>query len=99
MSATVFWNCQVRPTPPTFEFLAKPKIATISSILHHPRARPVVPSVHCAEKDKSNPDRSMRAQAQKVFLKLPRDKQTMMFSATLSKNIREVIKKFMHKVA
>jgi superfamily II DNA/RNA helicase len=37
----------------------------------------------------------MRADVQEIFKKTPHDKQVMMFSATLSKEIRPVVKKFM----
>lgn len=37
----------------------------------------------------------MRTTVQKIFKETPREKQVMMFSATLSKEIREVCKKFM----
>ena len=37
----------------------------------------------------------MRADIQEIFKKTPHDKQVMMFSATLSKDIRPVCKKFM----
>lgn len=37
----------------------------------------------------------MRRDVQEIFKATPRDKQTMMFSATLSKSMREVCKKFM----
>ena len=37
----------------------------------------------------------MRADVQEIFKMTPHDKQTMMFSATLSKEIRPVVKRFM----
>merc|ERR1712118_405433 len=37
----------------------------------------------------------MRGDIQKIFLKTPKKKQVMMFSATMDKDIREVCKKFM----
>ena len=37
----------------------------------------------------------MRSDIQEIFKKTPHDKQVMMFSATLSKEIRPVVKKFM----
>jgi superfamily II DNA/RNA helicase len=40
----------------------------------------------------------MRRDVQNIFVKTPHDKQVMMFSATLNKEVREVCKKFMHKV-
>ena len=39
----------------------------------------------------------MRADIQEIFKKTPHDKQVMMFSATLSKEIRPVCKKFMNE--
>eukprot|EP00727_Mastigamoeba_balamuthi_P011904 m51a1_g7336 putative atp-dependent rna helicase uap56 (425) ;mRNA; f:192287-194093 len=38
----------------------------------------------------------MRAAMQRIFLKTPRDKQVMMFSATLPEEVRPACKKFMH---
>ncbi len=40
----------------------------------------------------------MREDVQKIFLETPREKQVMMFSATLSKDIRPVCRKFMRQV-
>lgn len=40
----------------------------------------------------------MRADVQAIFRHTPHDKQVMMFSATLNKEIREVCKKFMQEV-
>ena len=40
----------------------------------------------------------MRADVQEIFKMTPHDKQVMMFSATLSKEIRPVCKKFMQDV-
>ncbi len=40
----------------------------------------------------------MRADIQEIFKKTPHDKQVMMFSATLAKEIRAVCKKFMTDV-
>ena len=40
----------------------------------------------------------MRADVQEIFKMTPHDKQVMMFSATLSKEIRPVVKKFMQDV-
>jgi superfamily II DNA/RNA helicase len=40
----------------------------------------------------------MRRDVQEIFKMTPREKQVMMFSATLSKEIRAVCKKFMHEV-
>jgi superfamily II DNA/RNA helicase len=40
----------------------------------------------------------MRADVQEIFKMTPHDKQVMMFSATLSKDIRPVCKKFMQDV-
>lgn len=40
----------------------------------------------------------MRADVQKIFRLTPHTKQVMMFSATLSEEIRNVCKKFMHNV-
>ena len=37
----------------------------------------------------------MRRDVQEIFKKTPHEKQVMMFSATLSKEIRPVVKKFM----
>jgi ATP-dependent RNA helicase UAP56/SUB2 len=40
----------------------------------------------------------MRNDVQNIFFATPRQKQVMMFSATLPKEIRPVVKKFMHSV-
>lgn len=40
----------------------------------------------------------MRGDVQNIFKKTPHDKQVMMFSATLNKEIRNVCRKFMQKV-
>lgn len=40
----------------------------------------------------------MRADVQSIFIKSPHEKQVMMFSATLSKEIRPICKKFMQNV-
>jgi len=40
----------------------------------------------------------MREVVQKIFMETPHEKQVMMFSATLSKEIRPVCRKFMHEV-
>jgi ATP-dependent RNA helicase UAP56/SUB2 len=47
------------------------------------------------ECDKMLEAMDMRKQVQKVFLKTPHEKQVMMYSATLSKEVRTVCKKFM----
>jgi ATP-dependent RNA helicase UAP56/SUB2 len=41
----------------------------------------------------------MRRDVQAIFRKTPHNKQVMMFSATLSKEIRPVCKKFMQNVS
>lgn len=41
----------------------------------------------------------MRGDVQEIFKMTPHDKQVMMFSATLSKEIRPVCKKFMNDVS
>ncbi len=41
----------------------------------------------------------MRADVQEIFKMTPHDKQVMMFSATLSKEVRPVCKKFMQDVS
>jgi ATP-dependent RNA helicase UAP56/SUB2 len=41
----------------------------------------------------------MRADVQEIFKMTPHDKQVMMFSATLIKEIRPVCKKFMQDVS
>jgi hypothetical protein len=40
----------------------------------------------------------MRSDVQAIFKETPHDKQVMMFSATMAKEIRTVCKKFMNKV-
>jgi len=48
--------------------------------------------------DKYMYDADMRKDVQEIFKMTPHDKQVMMFSATLSKEIRPVCKKFMQDV-
>lgn len=48
------------------------------------------------ECDKLLESLDMRKDVQKIFRMTPRNKQVMMFSATLSEEIRDVCKKFMH---
>jgi ATP-dependent RNA helicase UAP56/SUB2 len=48
------------------------------------------------ECDKMLESLDMRADIQKIFKMTPHDKQVMMFSATLSNEIRPICKKFMH---
>lgn len=51
------------------------------------------------ECDKMLEQLDMRDDVQKIFQRTPHEKQVMMFSATLSKDIREVCRKFMkHKM-
>lgn len=50
------------------------------------------------ECDKMLESLDMRADVQKIFKLTPHEKQVMMFSATLSDQIRPVCKKFMHNV-
>jgi ATP-dependent RNA helicase UAP56/SUB2 len=40
----------------------------------------------------------MRGDVQKIFMETPKEKQVMMFSATMPKEIRELCRKFMHQV-
>lgn len=47
------------------------------------------------ECDKMLEEQSMRRDVQKIFVKTPHQKQVMMFSATMDKEIRPVCKKFM----
>ena len=42
--------------------------------------------------------KDMRADVQEIFKMTPHEKQVMMFSATLSKEIRPICKKFMQDV-
>ena len=52
----------------------------------------------CALRRLSGRPADMRADIQEIFKRTPHDKQVMMFSATLSKEIRLVCKKFMTDV-
>jgi len=49
------------------------------------------------ECDKMLQQLDMREDVQKIFLETPREKQVMMFTATLPKDIRPVCRKFMHQ--
>ena len=62
--------------------------------------RPWVRSIECITRDLTcNLVLSdMRKDVQDIFKMTPREKQVMMFSATLAKEIRPVVKKFMHEV-
>ena len=51
------------------------------------------------ECDKCLESVDMRADVQAIFRKTPHDKQVMMFSATLSADVRPVCKKFMRDVS
>jgi ATP-dependent RNA helicase UAP56/SUB2 len=42
---------------------------------------------------------SMRRDVQRIFAKTPHNKQVMMFSATLSDEVRAICKRFMHNVS
>ncbi len=59
-------------------------------------------AVRCAWKTSADADRGaradMRADVQEIFKMTPHDKQVMMFSATLSAEVRPVCKKFMSDV-
>lgn len=46
-----------------------------------------------------NPLADMRSDVQEIFRLTPHEKQVMMFSATLSKEIRPVCRKFMQDVS
>eukprot|EP00020_Sapocribrum_chincoteaguense_P001333 CAMPEP_0170745738 /NCGR_PEP_ID=MMETSP0437-20130122/8447_1 /TAXON_ID=0 /ORGANISM="Sexangularia sp." /LENGTH=454 /DNA_ID=CAMNT_0011084465 /DNA_START=449 /DNA_END=1813 /DNA_ORIENTATION=- len=48
------------------------------------------------ECDKMLEELSMRSDVQRIFQKTPHEKQTMMFTATLSEEMRSVCKRFMH---
>lgn len=50
------------------------------------------------ECDKCLESIDMRADVQAIFKRTPHDKQVMMFSATLSSDVRPVCKKFMRDV-
>lgn len=51
------------------------------------------------ECDKSLGSLDMRGDIQEIFVKTPQDKQVMMFSATISKEMRDICRKFMkHKM-
>jgi superfamily II DNA/RNA helicase len=41
----------------------------------------------------------MRSDVQSIFIAMPRDKQVLMFSATLPKELRPLCKRFTHKVS
>ena len=49
------------------------------------------------ECDKILEQQDMRQDVQEIFITTPRDKQVMMFSATLAKEIRPICRKFMHE--
>lgn len=75
-------------TPGRVKALAEEKSLDLSHIRHF-----VID-----ECDKCLESIDMRADVQAIFKKTPHDKQVMMFSATLSSDIRPVVKKFMRDV-
>jgi len=75
-------------TPGRVKALAEEKSLDLSHIRHF-----VID-----ECDKCLESIDMRADVQAIFKKTPHDKQVMMFSATLSSEIRPVVKKFMRDV-
>jgi len=73
-------------TPGRILQLANEKALSLNSIKHF-----------CLDEcDKMLESLDMRRDVQKIFKMTPHDKQVMMFSATLSNDIRPVCKKFMH---
>ncbi len=74
--------------PPCLPQLAEEKALDLSHVRHF-----VVD-----ECDKCLESIDMRADVQAIFKRTPHDKQVMMFSATLSQDIRPVCKKFMRDV-
>jgi ATP-dependent RNA helicase UAP56/SUB2 len=74
----------VHAAPPLFQ-LAKDGDLSLKSVRHFV----------LDECDKMLETLDMRGDVQEIFKKTPHDKQVMMFSATLSKDIRLVCKKFM----
>jgi ATP-dependent RNA helicase UAP56/SUB2 len=72
-------------TPGRILQLVKEKALDVSSVRHFV----------LDECDKMLDSVSMRSQIQQIFLYTPHDKQVMMFSATLSNEIRPIAKKFM----
>lgn len=58
----------------------------------------LAPSTSLTSPSLPTPPADMRGDIQEIFKKTPHDKQVMMFSATLSKEIRPVCKKFMTNV-
>ena len=73
---------------PTLQQLAEEKALNLGSVRHF-----IVD-----ECDKCLENVDMRADVQAIFKRTPHDKQVMMFSATLSADIRPVVKKFMRDV-
>lgn len=76
-------------TPGRIKALAEEKAMDLSHVRHF-----VVD-----ECDKCLESIDMRADVQAIFKKTPHDKQVMMFSATLSSDVRPVCKKFMRDVS
>ena len=76
-------------TPGRVKALAEEKAMDLSHVRHF-----VVD-----ECDKCLESIDMRADVQAIFKKTPHDKQVMMFSATLSSDVRPVVKKFMRDVS
>lgn len=76
-------------TPGRIKALAEEKTLDLSHVRHF-----VVD-----ECDKCLESIDMRADVQGIFKRTPHDKQVMMFSATLSADVRPVVKKFMRDVS
>ncbi len=56
-------------------------------------------NISCREQDLNFSSIDMRRDVQEIFKMTPHEKQVLMFSATLSKEIRPVCKKFMQDVS
>ena len=67
--------------------------------LVHPQPLVTSYSLPVVQFSKLLPPPDMRRDVQEIFRATPHEKQVMMFSATLSKEIRPVCKKFMQDVS
>uniref|UniRef100_A0A7S1KQW7 RNA helicase n=1 Tax=Percolomonas cosmopolitus TaxID=63605 RepID=A0A7S1KQW7_9EUKA len=73
-------------TPGRVQALIEKKVIDVSKVRHF----------ILDECDKLLANASMRVTVQQIFQSAPRDKQVMMFSATLDDDVRAIAKKFMH---
>ena len=110
MSSYCYWNAWSNTRAPTHEQTQLEKFETfcfgrMRSNAKSNRYKRMVrsPDIHHGFSiffffSKCDDFKEMRSDIQEIFEKTPHDKQVMMFSATLSKEMRSLCKKFMQDV-